>query len=104
VKIALILSYAVRHLGFAAMADERLDVARERLEASVRLRQELGFAPGVAAGLLALAGLSAKSGDHQQARTLLDQAVVVAEASDARGILRWIEEARAGLPTASTEP
>lgn len=93
----LILSYAIRHLGFAAMADERLDLARERLEESVRLRQELGFAPGVAAGLLALAELSAKSGDNERAETLLDQAGVVAEASDARRIRHWIDEARAEL-------
>lgn len=93
----LILSYAIRHLGFAAMADDRLDVARERLEESVRLRQELGFAPGVAAGLLALAELSAKSGDYDLAETLLDRAGVVAEASDAQGTRHWIEEARAEL-------
>ncbi|SRR5258708_2904011 len=95
----LILSYAARHLGFAAMTDSRLAVARERLEESVRLRRELGFAPGVAAGLLALAELSALEGDHQEAVTLLDEATVVARACDARGTARWIEQARAELAT-----
>jgi tetratricopeptide (TPR) repeat protein len=93
----LTLSYAVRHLGFAAMADKHVDLARERLEESVRLRQELGFAPGVAAGLLALAELSAETGDHQRAQALLDQADVVAEASGADGIRRWIKEAQTEL-------
>jgi hypothetical protein len=51
----LTLSYAVRHLGFADMAAGRLDAARELLEESVRLRRELGFMSGVAAGVLTLA-------------------------------------------------
>jgi hypothetical protein len=33
--------------------------AKERLEESVRLRRELGFIPGVAGGVLALAELAA---------------------------------------------
>jgi hypothetical protein len=93
----LIQSYAVRHLGFEAMATDRLDLARERLEESVRLRQELGFAAGVAAGLLALAELAATAGDLGQARILLDRATVVADASNAGGIRRWIDAARAEL-------
>lgn len=90
-------SYAARHLGFAALADGRLEVAREHLEESVRLRRGLGFAPGVAAGLLALAELSRAEGDRDAARVLLDEALIVAEASGARGTMRWIEEARAEL-------
>jgi tetratricopeptide (TPR) repeat protein len=93
----LIQSYAVRHLGFAAIGGNQLDLARERLEESVRLRQELGFAAGVAAGLLALAELSATTGDLDRARTLLDQAAVVADASNAGGIRGWIDAARTEL-------
>jgi tetratricopeptide (TPR) repeat protein len=93
----LTLSYAARHLGFAALADGRVDVARERFEESLRLRREFGFMPGVAAALLALAELSAESGDQSQARVLLEEAGAVAEASGARGTLRWIESARMEL-------
>jgi tetratricopeptide (TPR) repeat protein len=93
----LTLSYAARHLGFAAMSDGRLDLARERLEESLRLRQELGFAPGVAAALLALAELSTQAGDHPRARTLLDQAEAVADASNARETRRWIDRTRMKL-------
>ena len=51
----LTLSYAARHLGFVAGDDGDMELARERFEESVRLRREIGFMPGVAAGLLALA-------------------------------------------------
>jgi hypothetical protein len=97
----LTVSYAVRHLGFAAIAGGRLDVARERLEESLALRRELEFMPGVAAALLALAELSAESGDRPQAWALLEEAGAVAEASGARGTLRWIDAARAELGRAA---
>jgi hypothetical protein len=89
----LTMSYAVRHLGFAAMAAGDPDTARERLEESVRLRRELGFSPGVAAGLVALAHLAAEQGNRDGARALLDEASALAEASGARGVTRWIDEA-----------
>jgi tetratricopeptide (TPR) repeat protein len=93
----LTISYVVRHLAFADMAAGRMDVARERFEESVRLRREVGFLPGVAAGLLALAELADEIGEKDEARVLLDEAAEVAESSGARGILRWIDEARSGL-------
>jgi hypothetical protein len=46
----------------------------ERLEESVRLRRELGFTPGVAAGVLALAELAARQGDRDHALALFDEA------------------------------
>ncbi len=93
----LTLSYAARHLGFADMAEGRLDRARERLEESVRLRREAGFQPGVAAGLLSLAQLAARAGHRDQAMALLDEAAAVAEASGAQGVLGWIGQARTAL-------
>jgi hypothetical protein len=94
---ALTQSYAVRHLGFADLADGRPVDARARLEESVRLRREIGFRPGVAAGLVALAHLSADDGDLERARTLVDEADQEARASGADGILRWVDEARTRL-------
>ena len=73
----------VRHLGFAETAAGRLDGARELLEESVRLRREIGFIPGVAAGVLALAELAARAGDRD--RALLDKATAVAAETGARG-------------------
>jgi len=93
-------SYAVRHLGFADLAAGNLAAARERLEESVRLRREIGFTPGVAAGLVALAELAGEEGDAERAAALLEEAHAVAEGSGARGVLRWIDQVRAELATA----
>ena len=93
-------SYAVRHLGFADLAAGNLAAARERLEESVRLRREIGFTPGVAAGLVALAELAGEEGDAERAAALLEEAHAVAEESGARGVLRWIDQVRAELATA----
>jgi hypothetical protein len=93
----LTLSYAARHLGFADLAAGRTEAARWRLEESVRLRHDIGFMPGVAAGLLAIAELTAQEGNRSEALALLDQAASVAAESGAQGTLRWIELARASL-------
>jgi hypothetical protein len=76
------------------MAAGRLDAARERLEESVQLRREIGFMPGVAAGVLALAELAVRSGDRDRAPTLLDEAAAIAAEAGAHGIIRWIDAAR----------
>jgi hypothetical protein len=67
---------------------------------SLRLRREIGFRPGIAAALLALAELSAQCGEPERARELLGEATAVAEECGARGTLRWIDAARAELDAA----
>jgi hypothetical protein len=91
----LTLSYVVRHLAFADWAAGRADLARARLEESVALRREVGFLPGVAAALLALAEFNAEHDQPDEARRLLHEARRVAEASEAGGVLRWIEQQEA---------
>jgi tetratricopeptide (TPR) repeat protein len=93
-------SYAVRHLGFADLAAGNFDTGRERLEESVRLRREIGFGPGVAAGILALAEVTGEQGDTERAAALLDEAQAIAEESGARGVVHWIEQVRAERSTA----
>jgi len=93
----LTLSYALRHLGFAAHAAGRLDAARAQLEESVRLRREVGFLPGVAANLIGLAYLAAEQERRDEALALLDEATATAESAGAHGVLRWVEEARAEI-------
>jgi hypothetical protein len=97
----LTLSYAARHLAFDAMEHEDLATARGLFEESLRLRRELDFAPGVAAALLALAELSAATGDAAEAEQLLDEADTVAEASEADGVRHWIAQARTELAAAA---
>lgn len=93
----LTLSYVLRHLGIAEHTAGRLDVARQRLEESVRLRREIGFLPGVAANLVGLTYIAAADGRYDDALALVEEAGVIAEASGARGITRQIEEARSAL-------
>lgn len=97
---ALTRSYAVRHLGFHAMEQGHFDLAGEQLEESLRLRRQLGFRSGVAAALLALAELSRRRGEPERAEALLGQAATEAEQCGARGVLRWIEAARAEFSAA----
>lgn len=90
-------SYVVRHLGFAEMEAGRTDTARGFLEESVRLRRELTFGPGVAAGLLALAELAHKTDRLDEAKKHLAEARAVAEESGAHGTLKWIAAAEAEI-------
>ena len=93
----LTASYALRHLGFADLKADRLESAWERLEESTRLRREIGFLPGVAADLAALADLAAEQGHREEARKLLDEAASIAAAAQAGGVLRLVRQARAEL-------
>ncbi|CCK25600.1 hypothetical protein BN159_1221 [Streptomyces davaonensis JCM 4913] len=88
------MSYAIRHLGFADKDAGNLDQARERLTESVTLRREIGFRPGEAAGLVALAYLAAETGDPSAAVRHLDEAQSVAESCGAKAVSGWIEQAR----------
>jgi tetratricopeptide (TPR) repeat protein len=91
------MSEALRHLGIAAHATGRLDLARQRLEESTRLRRETGLLAGAAANMIGLAYIAAAQGRHDDALALLAEASAIAEASEARRILRQADEARAEL-------
>jgi tetratricopeptide (TPR) repeat protein len=89
------MSEALRHLGIQAHAAGRLDIARERLEESTRLRREIGLLPGVAANLVGLAYIAAAQGRRDDALTLLDEASAIADTHHAPRILDQVNEARA---------
>jgi tetratricopeptide (TPR) repeat protein len=91
------MSEALRHLGIAEHRAGRLDAARQRLEESTRLRQEIGSLPGVAANLVGLTYIAAGQGRRADALALIEKAATIAEASGAHGIMRQGEEARAQL-------
>jgi hypothetical protein len=93
------MSYAIRHLGFDDKDAGHFDQARERLTESVTLRREIGFRPGEAAGLVALAYLAAETGDRATAFHHLDQAQSVAESCGAKAVSGWIEKARTLIPS-----
>jgi ketosteroid isomerase-like protein len=90
----LTLSYVARHLGFVHDNAGRPELARQRLEESLRLRREIDFQPGVAAALLALAEFAAGHGGQAETESLLNEAQQTAGASGARGVQRRIDSFR----------
>ena len=95
------MSEALRHLGIAAHATGRLDVARERLERSTELRREIGLRAGVAANLVGLAYIAAGQGRRDAALAALAEAGALAQASGARRIQGQVDDAHAALSEAS---
>jgi tetratricopeptide (TPR) repeat protein len=92
-----VMAEDLRHLGIAEHRAGRMEAAQRRLEESTRLRRETGNLPGVAANLVGLAYITAGQGRGEDARTLLDEAGAIAEATGAHGIARQVDEARAQL-------
>ena len=93
----LTASYALRHLAFVEHGAGRFDAARELITESIRLRREVGFQPGVAANLLALAEIVASQDGQTAGLALLDEAEAVAKECEAHAILRWVAHARTEL-------
>jgi hypothetical protein len=91
------MSEAPRHLGIAAHGTGHLEVARQRLEESTRLRREIGLLPGAAANMVGLAYIAAAQERSDDALALLDEASAIAGASQAHRILQQVNEARAQL-------
>ncbi|HEX6526184.1 MAG TPA: tetratricopeptide repeat protein [Streptosporangiaceae bacterium] len=92
-----VMSEALRHLGIAAYSAGRLEVARQRLEESTRLRREIGLLPGAAANMVGLAYIAAAQERSDDALALLDQAGEIAMTSQAHRILQQVNQARAEL-------
>lgn len=90
-----VMAEALRHLGIAAHRAGNLDEARERLEESTRLRRETGQLPGAAANMVGLAYIAAAQERTDDALALIDEASVIAAASQANRILEQIDQVRA---------
>ncbi|HEY4457189.1 MAG TPA: hypothetical protein VGN81_22960 [Pseudonocardiaceae bacterium] len=92
----VIRSFAVRHLGFAALSTGELDLAQTRFAESLRLRRDAGApAATVAAAIIPLAVLAEQRGEDDRAEHLFAEATRLAEDNRAVGVLSWIEQARA---------
>jgi tetratricopeptide (TPR) repeat protein len=90
-------SYALRHIAFARHDAGELEAAREDLRESLRLREEVGFIPGTAFALMALARIEAELGDHATALRLLERAKSILESLEATSRVAWVEQAMARL-------
>jgi tetratricopeptide (TPR) repeat protein len=92
-----VMSEALRHLGISAHGAGQLELARQRLEESTRLRREIGLLPGAAANMVGLAYIAMRQERHDDAVALLDQAGVIAGEYQAQRIVQQVDEARAAL-------
>ncbi|WP_307834410.1 tetratricopeptide repeat protein [Paractinoplanes lichenicola] len=90
-------SEALRHLGIASHAAGRLDMAREQLEESSRLRRETGNLPGVASNMIGLAYIAAGQDRRADAVAIFDEAQAIASAHEAHAVTRHIEQARPAI-------
>ena len=91
------MAEALRHLGIAEHQAGRLDAARQRLEESTRLRQELGLRAGVASNMVGLIYIASAQGRREDALRLIEEAGTLAAASGAHGIARQVREASASV-------
>ena len=87
----------MRHPGIAAHAAGQLELARQRLEESTRLRRETGHLPAAAANMVGLAYIAAAQDRGQDAAALLGEASAIAAAGQAHRVLEQVSEARAAL-------
>jgi tetratricopeptide (TPR) repeat protein len=99
-----VMAEVLRHLGIAAHSTGYLEVARQRLEESTRLRREIGHLPGAAANMVGLAYIAAAQERTSDALALLDEAGTIARASQAHRILQQVSEARAQLSDQQAHP
>jgi tetratricopeptide (TPR) repeat protein len=88
---------ALRHLGVAAHRAGQLDLARQHLEESTRLRREQGSLPGVAANMVGLIYIALAQGRREDAQALAGEAQAIAESAGARTIARQVADARRQL-------
>jgi tetratricopeptide (TPR) repeat protein len=95
--VKAVMAEALRHLGIAAHARGDLEMARQRLEESTRLRRELGLLPAVAANLVGLAYIAGAQGRAADALALIAEGRQIAQAAHADRILQQLSEARAAL-------
>ena len=94
----LIVSYAVRHLGYAAARSGDRDAAWSAFERSLELRQRAGCVPHVLAQYLALAEMAAENGDAPWARTV---AALVRDWAATAGVgTRWLASSAAEIAKA----
>jgi len=93
----LVLSCVERHLGFVEVMAGRPEDARGHLAASVRLRREIDFTAGAAAGLVALAECDFTLGDEEAAREHLDEAGALAADCGSDAVATLVDQVRRQL-------
>ena len=92
VEDKVIASYAIRHIGFVRLAAEEVTAAHQALAESLALREAVGFIPGVAFALAALAHVDVLEGNKTKARERLESARKILEALGSTSRVAWIDQ------------
>jgi hypothetical protein len=91
------MAAALRHLGIAAHAAQRVEAARQLLEQSTGLFREAGLLAAAAENLVELAYIAYSRHRQDEVMPLLDEAGALARAAHAHRTLREVSGARAVL-------
>ena len=91
------MAEALRHLGIAAHAAGQLELARQRLEESTRLRREAGLLTGAAANMVGLAYIAAGPGPQTGRVGTARRGRRDRRSQPAIRILQQVDEARVAL-------
>ena len=86
----LIISYAIRHIGFTKLAAEDIVGAKQAFAESLELREAIGFTPGIAFSLTTLARVEVTEGNNTQALALLKKARDILLSLGAEPRVAWI--------------
>ena len=87
----LIMSYAVRHIGFTKLTQEDIEGATEAFSESLELRRSIRFIPGEAFALATLARMSKINGDNNRALNQLKEARDLLLSLGAEPRVVWID-------------
>ncbi|MEM7334458.1 MAG: hypothetical protein AAF490_20445 [Chloroflexota bacterium] len=84
-------SYAIRHMGFAHIANKDFEAATDALTKSLTLREEAGFIPGAAFALVALAHVNMMQENKDEAQKFLVQARDLLVPLEATARVEWLD-------------
>lgn len=94
----LIMSYAIRHIGFTKLAVEDLAGAKQDFTESLELRESIGFKPGIAFSLATLARVELMENNNKQALAYLKKARKLLSSLGATPCVEWIDSLIAEIP------
>lgn len=95
----VIASYAIRHIGFAKLANQDLEEAKKAFTKSLALREAANFVPGVAYALATLAHVETELDNRITARQHLERARRIFETLKAFSHVASIDQQIAALNT-----
>jgi len=94
----MIMSYAIRHIGFTKMATDDLAGAKQAFSESLNLRESIGFIPGVAFALTTMARVEIMEKNNSEALVYFKKARTLFDSLKADVPVTWINEQIESIP------